>query len=145
RRGPGPRVGAQPVARARATVGPVSRPDHPSRLLHQERMMDCSFPYCRREAATQLDMPICGPHARKVYQGVKDLLELQRAMYPHTAAKSTGTAERERNTKPGTVYFARCGDLIKIGYTTRLRQRMRDIGADEVLATAPGTINDEKA
>ena len=107
--------------------------------------MDCSFPYCRREAATQLDMPICGPHARKVYQGVKDLLELQRAMYPHTAAKSTGTAERERNTKPGTVYFARCGDLIKIGYTTRLRQRMRDIGADEVLATMPGTINDEKA
>lgn len=107
--------------------------------------MDCSFPYCRREAAPQLDMPICGPHARKVYQGVKDLLELQRAMYPHTAAKSTGTAERERNTKPGTVYFARCGDLIKIGYTTRLRQRMRDVGADEVLATMPGTINDEKA
>jgi len=36
------------------------------------------------------------------------------------------------------VYFMRLGDLIKIGYTTNLRQRVSSINPEEVLATEPG-------
>lgn len=36
------------------------------------------------------------------------------------------------------VYYARTGDLVKIGYTTNLTHRMSAIGPDELLVTEPG-------
>ena len=45
----------------------------------------------------------------------------------------------------GTVYYIRFSDRVKIGYTTNLRQRLNGLPHDEVLATEPGTIQDERA
>ncbi|MEU4502645.1 GIY-YIG nuclease family protein [Streptomyces sp. NPDC024089] len=39
----------------------------------------------------------------------------------------------------GVVYYIRRGDYVKIGTTTRLRNRMRDLMPDEVLAVEPGS------
>ncbi|MBM9509973.1 GIY-YIG nuclease family protein [Actinacidiphila acididurans] len=39
----------------------------------------------------------------------------------------------------GVVYYIRRGDYVKIGTTTKLRQRMRDLMPDEVLAVEPGS------
>lgn len=43
------------------------------------------------------------------------------------------------------VYAMRVGDLIKIGHTGNLAQRLTQLGATEVLAFAPGTYADEQA
>lgn len=62
---------------------------------------------------------------------------------------SLGSALSERQREilgrlPGSswpiplVYYARSGDLVKIGYTTDLRTRMRKLRPDELLAVEPG-------
>lgn len=45
----------------------------------------------------------------------------------------------------GVVYYIRRGDYVKIGTTTRLRNRMRDLMPDEVLAVEPGSYSLEGA
>lgn len=42
------------------------------------------------------------------------------------------------------IYYLRFGDRVKIGYTTNLPLRLKVIPHDEVLATEPGTMLDEK-
>lgn len=49
--------------------------------------------------------------------------------------QETLAAELERRC---LVYYARAGDLVKIGYTTNLTKRMNSIGPDELLTTEPG-------
>lgn len=41
----------------------------------------------------------------------------------------------------GVVYYIRRGKYVKIGTTTNLRQRMRDLMPDEVLAVEPGSYD----
>lgn len=43
------------------------------------------------------------------------------------------------------VYYARRGDLIKIGTSTNVRKRLADIGVDELLAVEPGSFDLETA
>lgn len=47
--------------------------------------------------------------------------------------------------KQGTVYFAKTGAFIKIGWTGTLLRRPRDLEVDEVLATMPGTPKDARS
>ena len=47
--------------------------------------------------------------------------------------------------RTGLVYYVRFGDRVKIGYTTNLTERLRVLPHDELLATEPGTIQDERA
>ena len=43
------------------------------------------------------------------------------------------------DAKTGVIYYIRRGKYVKIGTTTRLRSRMRDLMPDEVLAVEPGS------
>lgn len=61
------------------------------------------------------------------------------------AFNGRGTADPWRSTTPGLVYFMRFGDRVKIGFTTNLKNRSQAIPHDEVMATMPGTMRDEKA
>lgn len=46
---------------------------------------------------------------------------------------------------PGVVYYLRVGDLIKIGFTTSLEQRMRSYPPNaQLLAVHPGTLDTER-
>jgi hypothetical protein len=52
--------------------------------------------------------------------------------------------------KPGTIYFIRCGEFIKIGYTTDLSTRMKSLrqanpSPIDILHSEPGGIVDERA
>lgn len=49
------------------------------------------------------------------------------------------------SVKVPVVYYVRFGDRVKIGYTTNLAARLTAIPHDEVLATEPGTMQDERA
>lgn len=44
----------------------------------------------------------------------------------------------------GVVYYVRRGSFVKIGTTTNLRTRMRDLMPDEVLAVEPGSYTRER-
>lgn len=105
----------------------------------------CVMPRCERPPATQLSEPICSHHARKVYAEVADLLA-SAGIDQHVASARPprqASAMRNRADQAGLVYFARVGEHIKIGFTTNLPQRMRQLGG-QVLATMPGTRRDEK-
>jgi hypothetical protein len=43
-----------------------------------------------------------------------------------------------RENAPPVIYYALLGEVVKIGTTTRLRDRMNSLKADELLATEPG-------
>lgn len=109
-------------------------------------MTDCSFPSCKAPAALD-GLPICGRHAQAVYLAVKDKIDrASLAQRKEAARKPNGRPPRLLNSdRPGVVYFARFGHLIKIGFTTDLRARMATLKPDEVLHTTPGTMRDEKA
>ena len=61
--------------------------------------------------------------------------------------ESEAPAYRPTATTPkaSLVYYLRFGDRVKIGYTTNLPARLRTLPHDEVLATEPGSIQDERA
>jgi hypothetical protein len=110
----------------------------------------CCFPGCNRAIETRLDQPICSHHARKVYYEVRDFIDAAISRHPTKPKSVPKRAQRSRAfpqqkmRRQGLVYFARLGVNIKIGFTTNLKERMTALGADEVLATVPGTMADEK-
>ncbi len=53
-------------------------------------------------------------------------------------------SKRQPRPKTGEIYFARLSDLIKIGFTTNLAERMKDIPHEALLGTKPGTMEDER-
>lgn len=63
------------------------------------------------------------------------------------AKRERKASERMRaiSNEPGWVYYVRQGDLIKIGYTDNIKQRMRAYApTGELLAVHPGTLETEK-
>jgi len=69
------------------------------------------------------------------------------------AAAQAAAQDALATLQPGTfgdapgavVYYIRRGKYVKIGTTTNLKQRMRDLMPDEVLAVEPGSYNLESA
>lgn len=59
--------------------------------------------------------------------------------------------DQERRVAPlGQIYFARCGDLVKIGYSTNFAQRLETLQVQcpqkiEVLLVIAGSLTEEKA
>ena len=108
---------------------------------------ECIYERCERPRSDRISEPLCAHHARRVYLAVKDLVEAADWVQASQSARPPREGSRPRNYRGevGSVYFAKCGDLIKIGFSTNVRQRMRALGADELLASVPGTREDEKA
>ena len=112
---------------------------------------------CGRPTCEGAPSPICREHAQAVYLYVESRLRPERieedqatdleALY----AKHAEMRERYAETHPPVnranevVYYIRFGDRVKIGYTTNMYSRMMAIPHDEVLATEPGTMQDERA
>lgn len=129
-------------------------------------------PFCAAcDAARAPDSPIdlCQRCLRAAYQFVQDGLPAACALceepIPHAVPRLCSgcqtavhlyvsiqlqqtEARDESSDRPpavGHVYYARRGALVKIGFTTDLRQRMRTILPDEVLAVEPGSYATEAA
>lgn len=106
--------------------------------------MTCWHPYC--DKPTSFDMrgasiELCHSHAWEIATRYRHAILAEAQL---TAAKSAGAAnEREQVAQgnPGgepVVYYAAIGDYIKIGYTTRLRNRLTTLRVDRLLAQEPG-------
>lgn len=70
---------------------------------------------------------------------------MREAISEELAPEAPAYRPTARQPKPSLVYYLRFGDRVKIGYTTNLPERLKAIPHDEVLATEPGTIQDERA
>ena len=104
---------------------------------------DCAFGGCKGAPAEGLGFPLCPNHCRTVYLQVKDMLDNASLSLTIRSAYNYGKPKRTSKTL-GKIYFARIENLIKIGYSTNVRQRMKALNG-QVLATIPGTTSTEKA
>lgn len=104
--------------------------------------MKCLVPVCNADASELIDLPLCASHSISVYRQmceiVKDRTVAKRRIPRPTQARPLA------KSRPGTIYFMRFGELVKIGFTTNLTQRIGQLRPDEVLATMPGTMRDEE-
>lgn len=105
---------------------------------------------CPRDLVPGSPVRLCGHHLREVYEFAQDLVtdrwdgavrdyvsELHNTFTPPAAVK--------KRPRPGFVYFIRFGNQIKVGFTTNVEQRMRDLPHEEILGVVPGTLEDEAA
>jgi hypothetical protein len=109
---------------------------------------DCKAYGCDREANPAIEaLPLCHHHALQIatlYEAivVANYLERTEEQAEH---KVEVKAAKRGNREPSVVYYARIGDYIKIGYTTRLRDRLNTLRVDGLLAIEPGNADLERA
>lgn len=113
----------------------------------------CCWPLCPKPAHDAFHVPMCDFHGRLVHADVDaTLIEPEATQYErltrqtnlirnrsHAARQATPVSER-----PGHIYYLRIGDVIKIGYASRLVARLRTYPPSMVLlAVHKGTLKDE--
>lgn len=115
----------------------------------------CAFADCV-ERSSFPDMPICREHAGQAWKAFElaesdaykahimaDAKDLAAAQKAANAASTRAKIDAKR--RPGTIYYLRVGDRIKIGFTIDLYQRMMQYPPNSVLmATHPGTPATER-
>jgi hypothetical protein len=86
--------------------------------------------FCDADGAPDLPFAICSRHAVALYRRMHEMVAEARSNYREPALLNAVvrevSAERyaKANTKRHRVYYVRVGDLIKIGMTTNLKQRL---------------------
>jgi len=114
-----------------------ARPISQGSEFQEPQTVICAWPHCRKSASA---LPICWEHAREAYTLVQATL----AQLMESRLQSIPRPVRERNPPVGSVYFARFGDRIKIGFSTNPTNRLTAIPHDEILAIFPGTMRNER-
>lgn len=111
------------------------------RIDHDGRAI-CSVLPCRETIPWNAPAPVCRAHGieiAKEYADVLRSLENQKRKAYFTGVESRKPAEM-RLAGREVVYYVRIGSYIKIGYTRRLQQRIRQLRADfeDLLAVEDG-------
>jgi hypothetical protein len=104
----------------------------------------CCWPGCIFGADRNLQLPMCRGHARHTHTAFATVLNREQADLDARIAAQRQEAVKERELH-AVIYYAKIGGHIKIGWTSRLDQRMRAYPPNtELLAVHPGTRADEK-
>jgi hypothetical protein len=105
---------------------------------------DCCYPECSAPITTKvIDVPLCDRHCAHVYRQVAGAA--RGLQHTPMTFNGTGAARAPGAAGPrGLIYFLQFADRIKIGFTTDLAKRRKSIPHDDLLATIPGTMSDEK-
>lgn len=98
---------------------------------------------------------ICERHAGSIWERVewRDARKRDEAIpgmegrdYIRADARKVKAIERRKPTSVGEIYFVRIDDLVKVGWTSKLADRIRSYGPKaELLVNYPGTRADEAA
>lgn len=83
-------------------------------------------------------------HTRLLQRRDTVLIEGQRTSERFEWGSRTYSVGRDRPPIRPVVYYISWADRIKIGFTTRLAERLRSIYHDEVLAVEPGSLELER-
>jgi hypothetical protein len=105
-----------------------------------DEITTCVFPWCEADISELISLPLCNRHIAKVYRRAQMLIS---GTLPRREVEAL--APRSTVDTPGAIYFIRLGSLVKIGFSTSLAQRLRDLPHEEVLGVIAGTMRDEKA
>lgn len=115
----------------------------------------CAYPQCTDHTQWN-DTPLCPEHAAIVWktfderttEAHKQVIrgEHREAAAAIRSAEAEARAEKRfASNRPGSIYYLRVGDRVKIGFTADLYQRMMQYPPNsELLATHPGTPAMEK-
>lgn len=102
-----------------------------------------------------LELPICFPHAAVIWKSLvkahtqrDEFIEAVADVNQRLAEREVREHEQEKRDflarEDGDIYFIRLNDLIKVGWTRDIYQRVRSYGASaELLAYYPATRDDE--
>lgn len=102
----------------------------------------CVAPKCQAKAHPDMtSVPLCRTCAIRAAVAYHAFIENRQ---PDQTSEEAARAAAGRLGEIGFVYFIRFSDRIKIGFTTCLEGRLQNLPHDEVLATFPGTMTDEK-
>lgn len=103
----------------------------------------CDMGHCERIVSDDIGMHLCDHHLRKAWVA----FELRAAKDPSLWPNAEPPKRRDVTSVEahGVVYFARVGELIKIGWTSNPHKRMSSLQADALLFKRPGTKLDERA
>jgi hypothetical protein len=83
--------------------------------------------FCDTDRAPDMPFAICARHAIQVYRRLHEMVGEVKGKhheYPELHDAVVGAVRDERLALRHSVYYVRVGDLIKIGKTTQLRQRL---------------------
>jgi hypothetical protein len=100
----------------------------------------CCAPECTSPPSPDLDVPLCGRHARSVYSDVASLLRRRAGVEPAPASRARPLFA----ATVATIYFAEVDGLLKIGFSTHVERRLADLGG-KLIASGPGTMHTERA
>lgn len=122
-----------------------------------ERYDHCHIGNCRRPPGIKLnwEAALCHFHADLIWHTVEwrdtdrydETVEgAEGRAYTRVEARAKRSEVQRKPAAMGEIYYVRVGGLIKVGWTTKLADRVRSYGPDAVLlANYPGTRADEGA
>lgn len=101
--------------------------------------------FCDASVPDGAPISACGTHLAEAFRFCQDAID-------HSADLRAGVDPAERveqirlraEATKAVVYYARCGDLIKIGTTRSIATRMRALKADQILAVESGSYDVER-
>lgn len=102
---------------------------------------ECSIEGCSRRINRDVRLlRICYEHGLEVARKYEPrVLADARARDAATVERRVERRESKVGNREGSlVYYARIGNYVKIGYSTRLRNRLTTLRVDELLAVEPG-------
>ena len=111
-------------------------------LRDQWYEMVCCVPMCWEPLPHNPATPVCHKHGTEIGRVFYDVVDRE-----HRLAREAHHEAREQKRPPEmrkggreVVYYVRIGDYVKIGYTRRLQERIRQLRAsfDDLLAVEDG-------
>lgn len=108
----------------------------------------CGYGDCLAAQSEVVGVKLCDHHALKVYREVEATLRPPRrddlAYLMSMVPRGPGPGTTVKLDTPGTIYYLRLGNRVKIGFTTNIERRMREIPHEELLGADEGTPLDEQ-
>lgn len=102
----------------------------------------CCIRFCEKVLPFMSATPVCYDHGLEIGRAFYgELLREQRQLeHQHLQAREEKVPRELRKGGREVVYYVRIGDYVKIGYTRRLRERMRQlrVSFDDLLAVEDG-------
>lgn len=104
--------------------------------------------FCNGEVPEDSPVSLCSIHLTKAYRYCEGLIDNARGRrtswsdaftHPHLAKEIADSVPLNR-----VVYYAKIGDHIKIGTTGNVAKRMKELKADCLLASEPGSYDLER-
>lgn len=109
----------------------------------------CAHGKCKGPVPEESPVALCGKHLIEAHLYVEDRKRLHLDAQEAELAVAAGVRRFPKSAARAQVgqsyvYFLRLGDRIKIGYTTNLKERLKNLPHEEVLCVIPGTMDDER-